>query len=88
MTPCDKCGKDLVISEWPFCPHGFGNYNAVGDEIDVTIKHGLCHENGEPRRYRSRAEMKRVMKERGLVNRIEHIGKGGSDKSDHTTRWV
>lgn len=19
---CDSCGKDLVIGEWPFCPHG------------------------------------------------------------------
>jgi hypothetical protein len=22
MTTCDKCGKEVTIGEWPFCPHG------------------------------------------------------------------
>jgi len=62
----------------------------VGDEIDITIKHGLCSPEGEPVRYRSKAEMRRVAKERGLVNRVEHRGSSGSDKNrhHHTTRWI
>lgn len=62
--------------------------NVVGDEIDIWIKHGICHENGEPRHYTSKEEMRRVAKEKGLVNRVEHVGTRGSDKSRHTTRWI
>lgn len=60
----------------------------VGDEIDVTIRHGLCNPDGSARRFRSRAEMNRVAKERGLVNRVEHIGTKGGDRNKHTTRWI
>ena len=61
----------------------------IGDEIDITIRHGLCDEKtGEPVRYRSKAEIARVAKKRGLVNYVVHEGRKGGDTSPHTTRWV
>lgn len=64
--------------------------SVIGDECDVWIKHGICNEDGTPRRYRSKAEMRLEAKRRGLINRVEHVGSPGSDKNrhGHTTRWV
>lgn len=60
----------------------------IGDEIDVTIKNGLCNPDGSPRRYTSRAELRREEQRRGMENHVVHIGSRGSDKSKHTVRWV
>jgi len=38
--------------------------------------------------FESRSEHRRAMRERGLINRAEHVGVPGSDKSPHSTRWV
>ena len=62
--------------------------NVIGDEIDVYIKHALCHPDGTPRRFRSREELKRAEKASGYCNHVEHLGSRGSDKSKHTQRWV
>ena len=67
---CDTCGKDLAIGEWPFCPHGYGANTVIGDECDVWIKHGLCHEDGTPRHFRSRKEIAEVAKAKGMVNMV------------------
>ncbi len=88
MTKCEACGAELHIGDFPFCggdaskhqPYGG---HAIGDECDVVVKHGICNEDGTPRRYRSRAEMAKVAKERGLVNYVRHI-----DGSKHTQRFV
>jgi hypothetical protein len=89
MTVCEKCSKEIVVGEWPFCPHGFGSNSVIGDDIPggIEIRHGLCNEDGTPRRYYSKSEMDREAKKRGLVNRVEHIPLKGSDKSPHTTKW-
>jgi hypothetical protein len=92
-TMCDKCGAELHIGDFPFCggdaskhqPYGG---HVVGDECDVTVRHGLCHENGEPRRFRSKAEMAKVAAAKGLTNYVRHVGSKGSDKSAHTQRFV
>ena len=34
MTTCPKCGKELVISEWPFCPHGVANLSIIDDQLE------------------------------------------------------
>ncbi len=62
--------------------------NVIGDECDVMIRHGICWENGEPRRFTSKAEMLKVAKEKGLINNVEHITTPGTDKNQHTTRWI
>jgi hypothetical protein len=38
----------------------------IGDEIDVTIPHGLCYDDGTPRRFRSRSELKAAERAKGL----------------------
>lgn len=87
MVNCDTCGKELSIGDFPFCPHGRGSYNVQGDECDVMVEHGLCNSDGTPRRYRSKEEMKKEAKKRGLQSHVEHIGLPGSDKSPVTTKW-
>jgi hypothetical protein len=37
----------------------------IGDECDVTIRHGLCFADGTPRRFRSKAEFRKAAKEAG-----------------------
>ena len=59
-----------------------------GDEIDVTINNGLCDADGEPVRYRSKTEIKRAAKEKGLVQWVEHKGTKGGDKSKVTQRFI
>src|SRR6478609_2628135 len=58
--------------------------NVIGDECDVEAKHGICNPDGSPRRYRSKSEMAREAKKRGLVNHVEHMPSRGSDRSKHT----
>jgi hypothetical protein len=60
----------------------------IGDEIDIEIKHGLCNEDGSPRRYTSKSEIAREAKRRGLYSRVEHVGTKSGDRSRHTTRWI
>ncbi len=82
MIPqCEACGE-TVERMWKANPAG-----VLGDEIDVTVKHGLCNADGSPRRFRSRAEMKRVADSLGLRNHVEHVPTKGSDKSPHTQRF-
>lgn len=88
-TSCDKCGKELVLGEWPFCPHGHGNSNVITDDIPggVLINHGICNEDGSPRRYYSKSEIAKEAKKRGLINRVEHVTAPGSDKNPYTKPW-
>lgn len=41
--------------------------SVIGDECDIVVRHGICHEDGSPRRYRFKSEMRRVARDRGLV---------------------
>jgi hypothetical protein len=73
---------------FPFCggdptkhqPYGG---TAIGDECDIEIKHGLCNEDGTPRRYRSKAEIAREATRRGLTSYVRHV-----DGDKHVSRWV
>lgn len=57
--------------------------NVIGDEMDHVQVNGLK----TPRRFRSKQERKRWLKEAGYEEKGEHKGLQGSDKSPHTTRW-
>jgi hypothetical protein len=81
---CPTCGTEM-IRLWVGAQSSAA---IIGDECDVTVRHGLCHEDGTPRRFTSKEEMKRVAAAKGLVNHVEHITSRGSDKSPHTTRWI
>jgi len=54
----------------------------------MEIRHGLCNEDGSPRRYYSKSEMAKEAKRRGLENRVRHVSAPGTDKAPHTTRWI
>lgn len=60
----------------------------IGDECDIHIRHGLCWPDGTPRHFRSKEEIARAAKEKGLVNVVQHLGRPGGDRSPHTTKWV
>lgn len=65
---CGTCNKELVVGEWPFCPHGMGNSNVIGDDIPggVLIKHGVCNEDGTPKRYYTKSAIRQAAFEKGL----------------------
>lgn len=98
---CKSCGAvfDMFVrpGEERICTCGgeleavwiTGHANSViGDECDIYVKHGLCHKNGEPRRFTSKTEMKREAEKRGFTNVVEHKGFQGRDTSPHTTKWI
>lgn len=78
---CPVCGQKKALLQWDYEPHpscdcGAGMLHESGprvatavhgDEIDIEIRHGICNEDGTPRRYRSKSEIKRVAAERGLT---------------------
>lgn len=66
-----------------------GASSVHGDECDVMIRHGLCHEDGTPRRYTSKSDIRKEAQRRGVVNHVVHEPDSkGSDKSKHTQRFV
>lgn len=81
LRPCATCGAN-VERTW-------GRLSAPHVVAD-SIPGGMTIENmgHEPMTFYSKSEWRHAMKERGLVNQVRHVGKQGSDKSDHTTRWV
>lgn len=82
--PCPACGADM---EPEF--HLTGKAPCViGDECDITVAHGLCHEDGTPKRFRSKADLRAEAKATGWTNMVQHVGQRGSDKSPHTSRWI
>ena len=94
---CSVCRHVFEAFEWPreqtMCPicgnateHIWlpGHMPAViEDEIDQVIE----NLSPQPKRYRSRAELKRDMDAAGVEHHVRHIGAPGSDKSANTTRW-
>lgn len=81
---CEKCGDELVVGSFPFCPHGIAAATVVGDEMDQVIEN-----NGTPHpiRFRSKAALKAHMDAHGLTPFVRHSPGPGTDKSAHTTDW-
>lgn len=82
-NPCETCGSEIELL--------FKAANSVvGDAIPggIEIRHGICNEDGTPRVYYSKSEMRKEAERRGLVNLVRHVPEKGSDKSKHTTKWV
>jgi hypothetical protein len=95
-STCERCGGELRIGDYPFCKgdptaHAPMRGAVIPDDIPggVLIEHGICNEDGSPRRYYSKSEMAAEAKRRGLVNMVRHVPDSrDSDKSAQTTRWV
>lgn len=85
MTCCETCHKELIVGEFPFCPHGFrgGHMGVIGDECDVVQENGFAH----PTRFTSKSELAKALDAKGLEMRVRHIAVPGTDKSPHTTDW-
>lgn len=59
---------DQPMKETSKYGESYGSGPAIhGDEIDQTVEHGVCHEDGRPRRFTSRAELNRALDAKGLV---------------------
>ena len=63
-------------------------HTVIGDEIDITVEHGICNPDGTPKRYTSKSDMRAAERALGLTNQVRHVGMPGSDKSPHTTRFA
>ena len=87
----------LKLGERPACPEcgeatetlWDSPANIIPDDIPggILIRHGICNEDGSPRRYYSKSEIAAEAKRRGLENRVDHVTAPGTDKNPHTTRW-
>lgn len=78
------CGTQL---ERVFLPTNRGT--VIGDECDVWVHHGICHDDGSPKHYRFKSEMRAAAARKGLENHVVHQPEGrGGDSSRHTARWV
>lgn len=65
----------------------------IGDDIPggVEIKHGLCNEDGSPRTFYSKTEIRAAAKAAGLrwgYDNTSHKTSKVSDRAPHTSRWV
>lgn len=83
---CEKCGEPLEIGDFPFCPHGKAGGGALRDEIvgGITLENYGPH----PITVYSHSERRRIMKERGLVEKDTFVAAPGTDKSPiGTVRW-
>jgi hypothetical protein len=72
---CTDCSTQMT-PEWYLAQK---STSVIGDEIDITLEHGL-----PGRRFRSRQEMNRALKEAGLVPAVRWAG----PQDEHVTRWI
>lgn len=69
---CAKCGAEVQIGEWPFCPHGFP-LNGISVIDDTVIGGKWCETLGhEPFFYTSKRELQKEAARRGLQNVVRH----------------
>jgi len=90
---CPTCGTEalnIMVAEYPTCVCGTqmewlpkrGQGVHIQDSIEggVLIHHGLCNDDGSPKRYYSRSEIRKAAEARGLVN---HVERGVVDKNTY-----
>jgi hypothetical protein len=82
--PC-KCGGNMLRIPMTANPGAMGRCQS--DECDVLAGHGLCHADGSPQRFTSKAAMAAEAKKRGLTNYVRHMPPAGSDKCKETQKW-
>lgn len=69
MTACDKCGAELHIGMFPFCPHGRPNVAIVDDSVDGHWCETLGHEDVW---ITSKTQLRNEAAARGLENVVRH----------------
>ena len=78
---CDRCGDELRIGDYPFCPHGRGSTSIE----DATWPGGRVFENmgDQPVRCDSPADFARECRARNIEPFVRHLP---GDK--HTVSWA
>ena len=73
MTCCDRCGAELAIGEWPFCPHGFpmAGLSIIDDELEggPRVFDTMGHEGVY---IASKSQWRREVAARNLENVVRH----------------
>ena len=81
-TLCTACGKELVVGDWPYCPHGSTRaFTVIGDDIPGGFVQE--HFGHEPETFYSKNAMARRAKELGLEPFVRHV-----DGDKHVARWI
>lgn len=77
ITVCDRCGAELHIGDFPFCPHGRGTAAPFRDDIPG----GLVVENYGPHpiTFYSHTERRAYMKANGLLEKEKFCPMPGTD---------
>jgi hypothetical protein len=71
---CTDCGKELIVGDWAWCPHGVSQFSAVAD----SIPGGMVVENMShtPFTVYSQTEFKAAMAEHKVELRDRWAGPG------------
>jgi hypothetical protein len=78
---CDRCGVELHIGDFPFCPHGAAVNSVIGDDIlGGFVQEHFGH---EPEVFYSKQAMARRAKELNLTPMVRYSG----PHDRHVTRW-
>ena len=82
---CPKCGQELRVGDFPFCPHGYGVMRVNGDECDY-IDHNLGR---EPIRIRSWSQRRALMAAAGLQDFAYDVPvpDGVAPNAQRPSRW-
>lgn len=79
FLPCETCGAPTE-RVW---------LSKAGHVIADDIPGGMVLEHVVPgRKVYSQTELRRLLKEHGYQQHVEHVPDKGSDKSKHTAQWV
>lgn len=81
-TMCEKCGVEIQIADFPFCPHGRTAIAIAPDDVPG----GFVVENGfdQPTRFYSHSAHERALAARGLEIRAKYAG----EHDKHLTNWA
>ena len=79
---CDRCGTELRVGAWPFCPHGTPHNAVIGDEIPGGQV--IEHLGDQPMTFYSKQAIREEADRRGL--RPTDRWAGASDQ--HLTNWA
>lgn len=98
IPTCTACGGVQFEVKWTEASsHGVTTSQAVviGDDIPggIVINHGICEENGDPKKYYTKSDIRKAAKAKGFIwggDYHDHVTnpKEGTDKNPHTTRCV
>lgn len=80
FVDCRECGG-IALAEKVWISRAS---NVIGDECDIVQENGFR----EPRRFSSKAERLRALKEVGCAEMVRHTPVLGTDKSPHTKSWA